>query len=269
MTFKLITDDYLFSSLNQQQQLGKVFLVGAGPGDPELLTLKAYKIISQAKIIVHDHLVSDEILKLAPPDAQLIKVGKQCGKTSCKQEDINQMLVELAQTGINVCRLKGGDPFVFGRGAEEALFLTQHYINFEVIPGVTAALGCTAYSSIPITHRNVSRGFTVITAHGKDENYQIPWKPLAGLEQTLIFYMGLNKANEISNNLIKNGLNPSTPVAVISKGTTAEHTFFLSTLTNLIADIQKHNPPTPSLIVVGETVSLSHELSGFKSHFIN
>ncbi|MFV0576894.1 MAG: uroporphyrinogen-III C-methyltransferase [Vibrio sp.] len=243
------------------EAFGSVALVGAGPGDPNLLTIKAYQELQTADVVVYDQLVSREILQLIPATTETIKVGKQCNKPSATQSSINELLVQLAQQGKRVCRLKGGDPFVFGRGGEEALTLIEHGIKYEVVPGITAALGCSAYSGIPITHRGISRGFTVITAHGKDEEYQVPWQSLAQLNHTLVFYMGLNRAKNIQTQLISSGLAPQTPVAVISNGTTDNHSCMNSTLEHLVADISRHQCPTPALIIVGEVVSLADSIA--------
>lgn len=245
----------------QPSKIGYVSLVGAGPGDPNLLTLKAYQLLQTADVIVYDQLVSAEILQLIPSQIQKIHVGKQCNKPSATQISINELLVKLSKQGKHVCRLKGGDPFVFGRGGEEALCLIENNIRYEIVPGITAALGCSAYSGIPITHRNVSRGFTAITAHGKDEEYQIQWDALAKLGHTLVFYMGLNKAKSIQTNLMIHGLSAATPAAVISHGTSSKHFCMNTTLANLVIDIELNQCQTPALIIVGEVVSLADSLA--------
>ncbi|PSW11517.1 uroporphyrinogen-III C-methyltransferase [Photobacterium rosenbergii] len=253
------------TALNRDKQ-GFVSLVGAGPGDPELLTLKALKAIQSADVILHDHLVTKAIIQNAKPGTNIIEVGKSYNNPSATQEGINTMLVSMAQRGLRICRLKGGDPFVFGRGSEEAIALEQQQIPFEVVPGLTAALGCCAYSGIPLTHRGVSRGFTAVTARGNNEQYQINWESLVKLNHTLVFYMGLHCAAWIASSLMLHGMSKDTPIAIISHGTQPQHHQLSTTLIELENCLLKNTPTAPSLIVVGETVDLANQIKWHSNH---
>ncbi|MGF1737173.1 uroporphyrinogen-III C-methyltransferase [Photobacterium satsumensis] len=255
-------------TLHRKKQ-GFVSLVGAGPGDPELLTLKALKSIQSADVILHDHLVTKAIIQNAKPGTHIIEVGKSYNNPSATQEGINAMLVSMAQRGLRICRLKGGDPFVFGRGSEEALALEQKQIPFEIIPGLTAALGCCAYSGIPLTHRGISRGFTVVTARGNNEQYQINWESLAKLNHTLVFYMGLHCAAWIASSLMLHGMDGKTPIAIISHGTQPQHHQLSTTLIELENCLLNHKPSAPSLIVIGETVDLANQIKWHANHLQN
>ncbi|MGF1867804.1 uroporphyrinogen-III C-methyltransferase [Enterovibrio norvegicus] len=245
-----------------QRKVGTVFLVGAGPGDPDLLTIKALRCIQQADVVVYDRLVSPEILSLIPSDKDIFYVGKAKGAHSVPQNDTNALLVELAQRGKNVCRLKGGDAFVFGRGGEEMQTLHQEDIQVEVIPGITAASGCTSYAGIPLTHRGLSQGCTLVTAHA-EKDLSVNWNALAALDHTLVFYMGLSKLSLISEELSQAGLSSTTPVAVIEKGCTADQRVFISDLATIKDAIKHEAVVSPSLIVVGKVVSLAKELDWF------
>lgn len=242
---------------------GEVVLVGAGPGDPGLLTLKGLQQIQQADIIVYDRLVSDEIMALTRRDAQRVFVGKRAGFHCVPQEQINQMLLEQAQKGRRVVRLKGGDPFIFGRGGEELETLFQANIPFSVVPGITAASGCSAYSGIPLTHRDYAHSVRLVTGHLKDGSH-LDWQSLAAEKQTLVFYMGLSQAEAISQQLIKHGMDFNMPVAIIEAGTTIKQ----KVLTGLLKDLtqlalQVHSP---SLIIVGTVVALREQLNWFSEH---
>lgn len=242
---------------------GEVVLVGAGPGDPGLLTLKGLQQIQQADIIVYDRLVSDEIMALTRRDAQRVFVGKRAGFHCVPQEQINQMLLEQAQKGRRVVRLKGGDPFIFGRGGEELETLFQANIPFSVVPGITAASGCSAYSGIPLTHRDYAHSVRLVTGHLKDGSH-LDWQSLAAEKQTLVFYMGLSQAEAISQQLIKHGMDINMPVAIIEAGTTIKQ----KVLTGLLKDLtqlalQVHSP---SLIIVGTVVALREQLNWFSEH---
>ncbi|MGF1769288.1 uroporphyrinogen-III C-methyltransferase [Enterovibrio makurazakiensis] len=245
-----------------QHKAGTVFLVGAGPGDPDLLTIKALRCIQQADVVVYDRLVSADILSLIPSDKETYNVGKAKGAHSVPQSDTNTLLVELAKCGKDVCRLKGGDAFVFGRGGEEMQTLHQEDIQVEVIPGITAASGCTSYAGIPLTHRGLSQGCTLVTAHAEKE-LSVNWKALAALDHTLVFYMGLSKLSLISEELSQAGLPLTTPVAVIEKGCTADQRVFISDLVTIEDAIKREAVVSPSLIVVGRVVSLAKELDWF------
>lgn len=239
---------------------GEVVLVGAGPGDAGLLTLKGLQHIQQADIVVYDRLVSDDILNLVRRDAERIFVGKRAGHHCVPQEEINQILLELAQQGKRVVRLKGGDPFIFGRGGEELETLYNADIPFSVVPGITAASGCSAYSGIPLTHRDYAQSVRLVTGHVKKEG-ELDWANLAAEKQTLVFYMGLSQADLIADNLLSHGMAASMPIALVENGTTNQQrvvTGALNELSNLAKTVQ-----SPSLIIVGEVVALHDKLKWF------
>jgi uroporphyrin-III C-methyltransferase len=243
---------------------GRVSLVGAGPGDAELLTVKALRCLQNAEVIIYDRLVSEAICALFPPTALALYVGKAKGEHSVPQESINDLLVEKARLGLNVCRLKGGDAFVFGRGGEEMLALKQAGIDVEVIPGITAAAGCTAYAGIPLTHRGLSQGCTFVTAHAEKE-LDIHWQSLAQLNHTLVFYMGLSKSQLISDELMAAGQSGNTPAAIIEHGCSSRQRVIQGQLNTLSQLVAKHQLQSPSLIVVGEVVSLADQLAWFNT----
>ncbi len=250
-------------SIFSRKERGFVHLVGAGPGDPDLLTIRALQIIKNATVIVYDNLVSREILQLVPNEVQLIKVGKKYNCVSTSQCEINELLITLANQGHIVCRLKGGDPFIFGRGSEEALVLERQGILYDVVPGITAAIGCGAYSGIPLTHRGISRGVTMITAHGGDDSYQIEWDALTHLDHTLIFYMGLHKVEWITQSLINHGMDFNTPIAIISQGTTNQHHHIIATLKTISEKLYQVSIKSPSIIIVGEVVNLAELINWY------
>ena len=240
----------------------RVHLVGAGPGDPGLLTVRARELLGLADIVVYDRLVSPEVLALVRPGASRIFAGKAARSHFVQQEEINQLLVRLARGGKRVVRLKGGDPFVFGRGSEEALELARNRIAFEVVPGVNAATGCAARAGIPLTHRGLARAVTFVTGHAQEgHEVDLNWKALADAKTTLVIYMGLTNAALISRELIKAGLAPSTPVAAIEKGTTPEQRTVLTTLADLPECVVREQLQPPTLFVVGEVVELAKELN--------
>ena len=213
---------WLHSKVSDQHQpyphrVGKVWLVGAGPGDAELLTVKALRAINSADIIFYDQLVSQEICALFPKDIPALYVGKVKNNHSIPQEDLNQILVSQAQAGLTVCRMKGGDPFVFGRGSEKLLELRKAGIDAEVVPGITAASGCSTYANIPLTHRGVSQGCTFVTGHA-EKSLAVNWHALAQLNHTIVFYMGLTRSPEIAQQLLVGGLAGNTPVAIVENG---------------------------------------------------
>jgi uroporphyrin-III C-methyltransferase len=238
---------------------GKVWLVGAGPGDAELLTLKALRAINSADIIFYDQLVSEEICALFPKNTPALYVGKVKNNHSIPQEDLNQLLVNQAQLGLNVCRIKGGDPFVFGRGGEELLELRKAGVEAEVIPGITSASGCSTYADIPLTHRGIAQGCTFVTGHA-EKTLDVNWNALAQLNHTLVFYMGLTRAGDISENLLAGGLAADTPVAIIENGCRKNQRDIISDLANFPAAVLTEKVQSPALIIVGQVVSLKEQL---------
>ncbi|HEX5791633.1 MAG TPA: siroheme synthase CysG [Rheinheimera sp.] len=246
-----------------QQQAGEVYVVGAGPGDPELLTLKALQLMQQADVVVYDYLVSAEIMQLVRRDAERICVGKKAGDHSVPQQDTNQLLIDLALAGKKVCRLKGGDPFIFGRGGEEIQALVPHNIAFQVVPGVTAAAGCAAYAGIPLTHRDHAQSVQFVTGHCRPDGTEPDWHSMSKSNQTLVIYMGLMKAGHIQQQLISAGRNSDTPVAIIENGTRREQRIVSGTLQNLAELVQQQQVSSPALLIIGEVVSLQHDLHWF------
>jgi uroporphyrin-III C-methyltransferase len=242
-----------------KSSVGKVWLVGAGPGDPDLLTLKAFKVIKNADLILFDQLVSEEIKSLFPSSIPAFYVGKCKNNHSIKQNDLNRLLVKKAKEGLNVVRIKGGDPFVFGRGGEELQALVRMGIDAEVIPGITSASGCTTAAGIPLTHRGVSQGCTFVTAHA-ETHLDLDWQALAQLKHTLVFYMGVSRANLIASRLIDGGLAEDTPVAVIENGCRKNQRELIGQLSNLADIIERERVQSPALIVVGNVVSLASQL---------
>ncbi|GLR08407.1 uroporphyrinogen-III C-methyltransferase [Mixta theicola] len=241
---------------------GEIILVGAGPGDAGLLTLRALQVMQQADVVLYDHLVSDEILDLVRRDADRLCVGKRAGAHSVAQEETNRLLVSLASQGKRVVRLKGGDPFIFGRGGEELQAAAAAGIPFQVVPGVTAASGATAYAGIPLTHRDYAQSVLFITGHCRADGQTIDWSSLARAQQTLAIYMGTVKAAEIAGQLIAHGRAASTPVAVIGRGTRQDQQVLTGTLAELEQLAQQ--APTPALLVIGEVVNLHAQLAWFQ-----
>lgn len=243
-----------------QQPKGEVYLVGAGPGDPELLTLKALRLMQQADVVIYDRLVSAPILELCRRDAEKVYVGKARSNHAVPQEGINALLVKYAQAGKRVCRLKGGDPFIFGRGGEEIQELYEAGVSFQVVPGITAASGCAAYAGIPLTHRDYAQSVRFLTGHLKEGSPELPWSELVYENQTLVLYMGLVGLESICEKLIAHGQRADMPVALISKGTTPEQKVVVGTLANIASKVEQHQIQAPTLTIIGEVVNLREQL---------
>jgi len=249
-------DRFLFSD-EEELVAGEVYVVGAGPGDPDLLTLKALQLMQKANIVLYDNLVPPGILDRIRRDATKEFVGKRSGYKSTDQEDINDMLVRLAKEGNRVMRLKGGDPFIFGRGGEEITALIEQQIPFQVVPGITAASGCAAYAGIPLTHRDLSQSVRFVTGHPKDGRVDLPWQELTHENETVVFYMGLGGLATICRQLIAHGRRSGTPAAIISKGTTPEQQILRGTLESLPGLAARAQIPSPTLIIVGQVVDFT------------
>ncbi|MDC9623731.1 siroheme synthase CysG [Xenorhabdus sp. XENO-7] len=258
---QLIDEQRVNEQLASAGKQGELALVGAGPGDPGLLTLKGLQVIQQADVVLYDHLVSAEILELVRRDADQICVGKRAGNHSVAQEETNALIIKLAHQGKKVVRLKGGDPFIFGRGGEELQVAAEAGIPFQVVPGITAAVGASAYAGIPLTHREHSQSVTFITGHCRENGDELDWPALARGNQTLAIYMGIIKAALISQKLISHGRDANTPVAVIGCGTRPEQQVLTGTLSELERLAQK--APSPALLVVGEVAQLHHQIAWF------
>ena len=244
---------------------GFVSLVGAGPGDADLMTVKAVRLLQQAEVVVFDRLVSADILSLIPTGISRISVGKEVGKHCVPQEQINEIIVNLAKAGRKIVRLKGGDPYMFGRGGEEVLALKKHNIAFEVVPGITAASGCSSYSGIPLTHRGMSRRVQFITGHFNDnEPLDLNWQSIADPDSTLVIYMGLSNLPLAVHSLIDAGLPASTPAAAVQNGTTEFQQRVITTLDQLNDAIHQKRMKAPVMIIIGEVVSLADELDWFQ-----
>jgi uroporphyrin-III C-methyltransferase/precorrin-2 dehydrogenase/sirohydrochlorin ferrochelatase/uroporphyrin-III C-methyltransferase len=244
---------------------GMVYLVGAGPGDPDLLTRKALRVLHSVDVVVYDRLVSDEILDEIPVGVSRISVAKSAGRHSMQQSEIDALVVRLALSGRSVARLKGGDPYLFGRGGEEALALKRNGIRFVVVPGVTAATGCGAYAGIPLSHRGMSRSVHFLTAHFKnDEPLDIDWRRIADADATLVFYMGLGSLSTICDGLRDAGLAPDTQAAAVENATTVRQRRVLSTLEKLPEAVAGAGLRAPVMIIVGRVVSLADTLNWFE-----
>lgn len=246
-----------------KRELGEVYLVGAGPGDPDLLTFKALRLMQQADVVLYDRLVSQEVLNLCRRDADMVYVGKARSDHAVPQEGINDLLVDYAKQGKRVLRLKGGDPFIFGRGGEEIEQLTDSGVPFQVVPGITAAAGCSSYSGIPLTHRDYAQSVRFITGHLKDGTTDLPWNELASNNQTVVFYMGLMGLPIICDQLIAHGMEQDTPIALIQKGTTREQKVVIATLSTMVEKLKANPVSAPTLIIVGRVVELHERLNWY------
>lgn len=251
------------SGLGVTPERGEVALIGAGPGDPDLLTFRALRLLQQADVIVYDRLVSKEILDLARRDAQRIYVGKERDNHTLPQEDINHLLARLAKEGKRVIRLKGGDPFIFGRGGEEIELLAQQGIPFQIVPGITAAAGCASYAGIPLTHRDYAQSVVFVTGHLRDGSVNLNWPALVQPQQTVVFYMGLKGLETIFAELIRHGMAPDMPAALVEQGTTLRQRVWTGTLRTLPDVLRRETVQAPTLIIVGEVVRLHDKLQWF------
>lgn len=252
------------NNLRTLQPQGEVFLIGAGPGDPDLLTLRAVKLLQTADVVLYDNLVSNEVMEYTQPNAEHIYVGKRCSHHTLSQQEINQLMIDLARSGKQVCRLKGGDPFIFGRGGEELEALRDAGIAYQVVPGITAAAGCAAYAGIPLTHRDHAQSVTFVTGHRRaGKELDLDWQGLVRGNQTLVFYMGLQTLPHICQKLHEYGMAVDTPAAIVENGTRSEQRVMEGTLSSLPLLAQAHKAQSPCLIIIGSVVSLHQRLAWF------
>ena len=252
-------------NISAETGMGEVYLVGGGPGDPDLVTFRALRLMQQADVVVYDRLVASAVLEMTRQDAERIYVGKERDKHAMRQEEINQLLADLAKQGKRVVRLKGGDPFIFGRGGEEIDTLAEQGVPFQVVPGITAASGCATYSGIPLTHRDYAQSVTFVTGHLKDGSMNLNWQQLAQPNQTIVFYMGLKGLPVICEKLLEHGVSPDMPAALVQQGTTHQQRVFTGVLANLVEIVEKEQPKPPTLIIVGAVVKLHEKLSWYKT----
>lgn len=258
-----LLQDSIAAAEQQTTLPGEVFLVGAGPGDSDLLTVKALRCMQLADVVLYDNLVSPPILDMTRADAERIYVGKRASNHAMPQQEISQRLVDLALQGKRVLRLKGGDPFIFGRGGEEIDLLAQHRVPFQVVPGITAAAGCGAYAGIPLTHRDCAQSVRFITGHLAREDSELPWRELVQTQQTVVFYMGLIGLPIIVERLLEHGLPTSHPIALVEKGTLPEQRVVCGTLADIVTKVQASGIGGPTLIIMGEVVALRDKLKWF------
>ena len=249
----------------QKKGEGEVYLVGAGPGDPDLLTFRALRLMQQADVALYDRLVHPSIIDLIRRDAEKIYVGKQRDNHTIRQEEINELLVKYAKEGKRVLRLKGGDPFIFGRGGEEIDSLVDNNISFQVVPGITSASGCSAYSGIPLTHRDHAQSCIFVTGHLKEGKLDLNWEKLIQPNQTIVFYMGLVSIDIICSQLIKFGLDPKTPCALVEQGTTRNQKVYTSTVDEMNNLVEQEKPSAPTIFIIGHVVTLRDKLNWYKS----
>ncbi len=239
---------------------GEVYLVGTGPGDPGLLTFRALRLMQRADVVLYDRLVSQEIMRLVRRDAERIDVGKQQGNHTMPQNNINQLMVDLAQKGKRVLRLKGGDPFMFGRGGEEIEELTRHGVPFQIIPGITAAVGSAAYAGIPLTHRDHAQSCLFVTAHGREGKLDLDWKALVRPAQTIVVYMGLSNLKNLTEGFIRHGADPETPAALVDKATRPDQQVIVGSVQTLHEKVEKSGVRGPAIIIIGDVVKLHPQL---------
>jgi uroporphyrin-III C-methyltransferase/precorrin-2 dehydrogenase/sirohydrochlorin ferrochelatase len=259
---RLVRHELIGGIESRAAEQGEAYIVGAGPGDPGLLTIRAHQLLSQADVVLYDRLVAGSILDLARKEAELVPVGKAVGESKVRQETINRMLVDLVRQGKRVCRLKGGDPFIFGRGGEEAAALKAEGLPYQVVPGISAALGCAAYAGIPLTMRGVSGSVTLATAK-LDGGRSADWQALAGPGQTLVLYMSAGSVAESASQLMRHGLAGTVPAALVENGTTDNQRVVHSSLGKIASDARVAGIGAPALLFVGQSVALGQELAWF------
>jgi uroporphyrin-III C-methyltransferase/precorrin-2 dehydrogenase/sirohydrochlorin ferrochelatase len=254
----------MFNSPATDSGGGRVYLVGAGPGDPELLTLRAVRLLQQAEVVVYDHLVSNAVLDFVPPDAERIYAGKRRNEHTMRQEQINALLIKLATDGKRVVRLKGGDPFIFGRGGEELQALAAHGVVFEVVPGITAASGASNYAGIPLTHRDHAQACLFVTGHLKDGSADLDWPSLVRPNQTVVVYMGLSGLADICRQMVAHGAAPDLPIAVVQDATINSQKVVTGTLATMADRVAQQGLRSPCLIIIGSVVNLHDALAWFR-----